>query len=89
MTDEAKHYRAIGKEFAGHSTVHHTLCEYVDPEDAKIHTNTVEGYFSIFKRGMKGAVADVVGIEGGVISGLSTKQRPALARRWRSRHDDR
>ena len=36
-----------------------------------------------------GAVADVVGIEGGVISGLSTKQMPALARRWRSRHDDR
>jgi hypothetical protein len=54
MTDEAKHYRAVGKEFAGHSTIHHTLGEYVDPEDATIHTNTIEGYFSIFKRGMKG-----------------------------------
>jgi transposase-like protein len=54
MTDEAKYYRAVGKEFLGHSAVHHTLGEYVDPEDASIHTNTVEGYFSIFKRGMKG-----------------------------------
>jgi transposase-like protein len=54
MTDEAKHYRAVGKEFAGHSTIHHTRGEYVDPEDATIHTNTIEGCFSIFKRGMKG-----------------------------------
>jgi hypothetical protein len=27
---------------------------YVDPNDNRIHSNTVEGYFSIFKRGMKG-----------------------------------
>jgi transposase-like protein len=54
MTDEAKHYLAVGKEFLGHSTVHHTLGEYVDPDDATIHTNTIEGYFGLFKRGMKG-----------------------------------
>jgi hypothetical protein len=54
MTDEAKHYRAVGKEFLGHSTVHHALGEYVDPDDATIHTNTIEGYFGLFKRGMKG-----------------------------------
>lgn len=54
MTDEAKHYRAVGKEFLGHSTVHHALGEYVDPDDATIHTNTIEGRLSIFKRGMKG-----------------------------------
>ena len=54
MTDEAKHYLAVGKEFVGHSTVHHTLGEYVDPDDATIHTNTIEGYFGLFKRGMKG-----------------------------------
>jgi ISXO2 transposase-like protein len=54
MTDEAKHYRKLGQEFAGHGRVHHTRGEYVDPEDATIHTNTIEGYFSIFKRGMKG-----------------------------------
>jgi transposase-like protein len=54
FTDEAKHYREVGREFAGHSRVHHSLGEYVDPDDATINTQTVEGYFSIFKRGMKG-----------------------------------
>src|SRR3954453_15604113 len=54
MTDEGRHYRQVGTEFAGHSRVHHTCAEYVDPEDATIHTNTVEGFFSVFKRGMKG-----------------------------------
>jgi hypothetical protein len=36
--------------------VNHRAEEYVRYEDGKpvIHTNTVEGYFSIFKRGMKG-----------------------------------
>jgi hypothetical protein len=48
------HYRALGKELAGHGPVHHALGEYVDPEDVTIHTNTVEGYFGLFKRGMKG-----------------------------------
>jgi len=54
MTDDAKHYDKIGQEMAGHSTVNHSAGEYVDPEDATIHTNTIEGFFSIFKRGMKG-----------------------------------
>jgi transposase-like protein len=54
FTDDARHYRGIGADFAGHSTVNHTIGEYVDPEDATINTQTVEGYFSIFKRGMKG-----------------------------------
>ena len=54
MTDEACHYRQIGTEFAGHSRVHHGRGEYVDPTDATIHTDTVEGYFGLFKRGMKG-----------------------------------
>ena len=51
MTDEARHYRAIGREFAEHGAVNHTAEEYVRGD---IHTNTVEGYYSIFKRGMKG-----------------------------------
>lgn len=54
MTDEAWHYRKVGKEFAGHSRVHHGRGEYVDPTDATIRTNTIEGYFGLFKRGMKG-----------------------------------
>ena len=54
MTDEAKYYIEVGKETAGHSTVNHSEGEYVSFEDATIHTNTIEGFFSIFKRGMKG-----------------------------------
>jgi transposase-like protein len=54
FTDESRLYREVGAEFAGHSRVHHALGEYVDPDDATINTQTVEGYFSIFKRGMKG-----------------------------------
>ena len=51
MTDEAGQYRPIGGRFAGHETVRHGIGEYVRGE---AHTNTIEGYFSIFKRGMKG-----------------------------------
>ena len=51
MTDEATHYKAIGKRFAAHGVVNHSRGEY---GRGPIHTNTVEGYFSIFKRGMKG-----------------------------------
>jgi transposase-like protein len=51
MTDEASWYRGVGKEFASHETVDHSAKEYVRGE---ITTNTVEGYYSIFKRGMKG-----------------------------------
>jgi transposase-like protein len=51
MTDQARHYQAIGRWFADHGTVNHGEHEYVRGD---IHTNTVEGYYSIFKRGMKG-----------------------------------
>jgi transposase-like protein len=55
MTDEWKSYPAIGREFASHSTVKHSDDEYVRREGERVvTTNTVEGYFSIFKRGMKG-----------------------------------
>ncbi|MCF8883173.1 IS1595 family transposase [Erythrobacter sp. SN021] len=54
MTDEAKMYRKIGRDFAEHGTATHAANQYVDPKDRTIHTNTVEGAFSIFKRGMRG-----------------------------------
>ena len=54
MTDEAWMYRKIGKEFAEHNSVLHAVSEYVRKGEPEIHTNTVEGYFSIFKRGMRG-----------------------------------
>jgi transposase-like protein len=55
MTDEWAAYRTIGKEFAMHDVVTHSKDEYVRREgDRVISTNTVEGYYSIFKRGMSG-----------------------------------
>jgi transposase-like protein len=51
MTDEAGWYKHLGKEFASHETVAHSQDEYARGD---VHTNTVEGYYSIFKRGMKG-----------------------------------
>jgi transposase-like protein len=54
MTDEARMYIKLGKEFAEHGTTLHGIGQYVDYNDRTIHTNTVEGAFSIFKRGMKG-----------------------------------
>jgi transposase-like protein len=50
-TDESKLYGFVGAQFAAHETVHHSAKEYVRGD---VHTNTIEGYFSIFKRGMKG-----------------------------------
>jgi hypothetical protein len=54
LTDEAPRYTSIGWHFAAHGTVNHGREEYVSRQDPTIHTNTIEGYFSIFKRGMKG-----------------------------------
>jgi transposase-like protein len=50
-TDEAHHYRKPGKEFASHERVNHSEEEYARGD---VTTNTVEGFFGIFKRGMKG-----------------------------------
>jgi hypothetical protein len=70
MTDEARHYMEPGRDFASHEAVNHSEKEYVRywnevtnktrpdgkpiVETTTITTNTVEGYYSIFKRGMKG-----------------------------------
>jgi len=51
MTDDAATYYKKLEGFASHETVNHAANEYVRGD---VHTNTVEGYFSIFKRGMKG-----------------------------------
>ena len=57
MTDEASRYSKIGSEFAKHDVVDHSRKEYgyTDRETGvNVNTNTIEGYYSIFKRGMKG-----------------------------------
>ncbi|HAY05563.1 MAG TPA: IS1595 family transposase [Hyphomonas sp.] len=54
LTDEARHYLGIGYHYGSHKSVHHGSGEYVSAADPAIHTNTVENYFSVFKRGMKG-----------------------------------
>ncbi|MFY9657490.1 MAG: IS1595 family transposase [Methylocystis sp.] len=63
MTDESRVYTKLGREFSAHFTVNHKAEEYARytnvrmfpmGEEFVIHTNTIEGYFSIFKRGMKG-----------------------------------
>jgi transposase-like protein len=51
MTDESGVYSKIGRTFAGHETVNHSAGEYVRGD---AHTNTIEGVFSVFKRGMIG-----------------------------------
>jgi transposase-like protein len=51
LTDESRLYHEVGAKFAEHQSVEHKKGEYVRGD---IHTNTIEGVFSIFKRGMKG-----------------------------------
>jgi transposase-like protein len=69
-TDESRLYTRVGKDFAAHETVNHSAKEYVRywnevtdklrpdgkpvVETTVITTNTIESYFSLFKRGMRG-----------------------------------
>src|SRR5207249_9422729 len=54
-TDESRLYFNAAEVFEAHETVTHSRGEYVRYVDGRaIHTNSAEGYFSIFKRGMKG-----------------------------------
>lgn len=50
QTDEAKMYIKLGKSFADHQSVNHVKDEWVRGD---AHTNTVEGFYSVFKRGIK------------------------------------
>jgi hypothetical protein len=54
MTDEAALYSKLGDHFAKHGAVDHHRGEYgyTDRAGDKINTNTVEGFYSVFKRGM-------------------------------------
>ncbi|UVK37694.1 IS1595 family transposase [Mesorhizobium sp. AR10] len=50
-TDESRLYTGMGDHFAAHDSVKHSAGEYVR---GVVHSNTIESYFSIFKRGMRG-----------------------------------
>lgn len=52
MTDESSVYPTLARGFGGHGTVNHSIEEYV--RGGFWHTNTVENYFSILKRGITG-----------------------------------
>ena len=54
LTDEARHYKGMKHVFAAHGTVAHARGEYVSAADRTITTNQIEGFFGIFKRGMRG-----------------------------------
>ncbi|VFU10212.1 IS1595 family transposase [Methylocella tundrae] len=56
VTDDSTVYGPIGWNFAAHDTINHTRKEYVRGD---VHTNTIEGYFSILKRGLYGVYQHV------------------------------
>jgi transposase-like protein len=57
MTDEARMYVKVGREFTGHGSVNHSIEEYV--RGTFWHTNTIENYFSVLKRGLGGTYQHV------------------------------
>jgi hypothetical protein len=55
MTDQAPVYKKMGAAFSRHDTVDHSKDEYARRDgETVITTNTIESYFSVFKRGMRG-----------------------------------
>ena len=56
MTDDFLSYRGLGREFSLHNVINHGNKEYVR---GNVHTNTIEGYFSILKRGLVGVYQHV------------------------------
>jgi transposase-like protein len=85
MTDEDKNYVRIGEEFASHDTVNHWKNEYARGDAC---TNTVEGFFSIFKRGVIGVYHHVSEAPSDTISRRIRfqifKPRQAWRERWRT-----
>lgn len=64
--------------FRDHGFVRHGVGEYVSKADKTKHTNTIEGFFSIFKRGMKGVYP---------LCDVNAPEMPILAAIGESLHD--
>ncbi len=58
MTDDMGAYSKIGQHFDSHDVIRHSRGEYV--RAGNIHTNTIEGFFSILKRGLTGVYQHVM-----------------------------
>ena len=56
MTDDFGSYKSIGRGFASHDSLNDSIDEYVR---GNAHTNTVENYFSILRRGLNGVYQHV------------------------------
>jgi transposase-like protein len=57
MTDGAGHYKKIGQKFDLHESTNHAQKEYAKAsvvDGVRAHSNTVESYFGILKRGISG-----------------------------------
>jgi transposase-like protein len=79
MTDDSGLYDGIRDHFGSHETVKHSLGEYVRRKRGKIiHTNTVEGFFSILKRGVIGTFHHVSKQHPGVSESPDKRPRPAV-----------
>ncbi|MGH2639779.1 MAG: IS1595 family transposase, partial [Rhabdochlamydiaceae bacterium] len=57
MTDEAPHYKFVSKQYNRHSTINHREYEYsrLEADGILASVNTVEGFFSLLKRGVYGS----------------------------------
>lgn len=75
ITDESPCYIKPGRELSSHETVCHSRYEYVRGD---VTTNTVEGFFSIFKRGLNG-----------VYHNVSRKHLPLYVREFSFRYNTR
>ena len=50
MTDQSAAYQAVGKLYRSHDRVNHTELEFVRKGNRKIHTNSIENFWSLFDR---------------------------------------
>jgi len=78
ITDELNVYHPVGRIFrGGHEVVNHTRKEYVRP-GSDVHSNTIEGVFSLLKRGVMGT-----------FHSLSRKHLPNYLNEFEFRHNTR
>jgi transposase-like protein len=74
VTDDARVYDTLGEEYP-HEIINHSARRYVV---GAIHTNTIEGFWSIFKRGVVGTFHKV-----------SAKYMPLYVREFEFRYNNR